>query len=134
MLIKWEPKMTVGVKVIDEHHKQLIGLINTLFDAMRSDQGEAVVGGVLQQLGEYVQYHFDYEEGLLKKYDYPQFNSHHQEHQLLIGKLKVLQIKSSSHQAELTIGVMHFLRDWLQNHILVSDMAYATFLQEKGIS
>lgn len=39
MLIKWEPKMTVGVKVIDEHHKQLIGLINTLFDAMRSDQG-----------------------------------------------------------------------------------------------
>lgn len=131
MLIEWNENMSVGIPTIDEHHQHLVTLINRLFDAMRDEHGEQVVAEVLQELGRYVQYHFDYEEGLMQQYGYPQCSEHQQEHQQLAQQLSAFQEKFERHQVGVTIEMMHFLRDWLQSHIMQSDMGYSTFLQQQ---
>ena len=45
--IEWDEKYSVQVKEIDEQHQKLIGLINTLHDAMRDGKGRDVISGII---------------------------------------------------------------------------------------
>lgn len=128
MLIEWNSTMSVGVDTIDKHHHHLIALINQLFEAMRIEQDEVVIDRVLNELNEYVQYHFSYEEGLMEQCGYPDYQQHCAEHKELVRRLGQLQERYQTGQEQLTVEVMHFLRDWLQGHILESDMGYVGYL------
>jgi hemerythrin len=35
-LMTWTPKLSVGVAVLDEDHKKLVGMVNELYDAMQA--------------------------------------------------------------------------------------------------
>ncbi len=128
MLIEWNSTMSVGVEIIDKHHQHLVALINQLFEAMRQEQDEEVIDGVLHELNEYVQYHFSYEEELMRECSYPGYEQHCNEHKQLAESLNVLQERHSRGRERITVEVMHFLRDWLQRHILESDMGYVSYL------
>lgn len=48
-LIEWESKFSVGVFEIDNQHKQLVKIINTLFDAMKQGAGNKVLGRIIHE-------------------------------------------------------------------------------------
>ena len=82
--IKWSDEYSVGVKQIDDQHKNLVDLINRLFDAMSLGKGKEVLGGVFDELKKYTIIHFQTEERLMVVYGYPDYEAHKKSHEDLV--------------------------------------------------
>lgn len=132
-LIDWNNNYSVNVKEIDDQHKKLIDLINKLYEEMRKGHGKDALSGVLKELVEYTKYHFAKEEKLLEKYNYPNLAAHKKEHEELTKKVEEINEKIASGKMVISSNVLTFLKDWLNNHILVDDKGYSTYLNGKGI-
>ncbi|MGC3998096.1 MAG: bacteriohemerythrin [Anaeromyxobacter sp.] len=132
-LINWKPQLSVGVKLFDDQHKVLIGMINDLHAALAGGKGNDVMGPILTGLAEYTQTHFAEEEQLLAKHGYPGLAVHKIEHRKLLDQVGALQQKHKSGNTMISVEVMHFLRDWLSTHIQGEDAQYGKFLNARGV-
>jgi hemerythrin len=132
-LIEWTQKLSVSIEEIDKQHKQLVNLINLLYDSMKVGKGRDVLGKVLNELADYTVYHFDTEEKMLMEYMYPSYTMHKREHDNLTKQVTDIKTKFDLGDAVLTVELMIFLKDWLNNHILQADKKYSDFLNSKGV-
>ncbi len=130
-LIEWQPRFTVGVPDLDKQHKKLIALINDLHDAMLSGKGSAAQQGILAELIQYTRTHFEVEEAFMRSVQFPGFGDHRLNHEKLTRDVLVFQKNLQAGNVILSIDLMTFLRDWLQNHILVEDSQYAIWAKQK---
>jgi hemerythrin-like metal-binding protein len=132
-LITWSDRLSVGVERIDKQHRQLVDLLNSLHAEMLAGRGMQALSEVLGNLIQYTKTHFNTEETLFRNHGYPDAQAHKQQHDELTEKAVALAREVSSGRATLTLPTMNFLKDWLSNHILKSDMAYKPFFAAKGI-
>ena len=131
-LIEWSDSLSVGIPSIDEQHRELVAILNELHEAMMERRGRDVLGGLFARLIDYTKYHFSHEEELLERAQYAEFTAHRTQHVMLAEKVKQLQAQFEAGKITLGVEVMEFLRDWLRNHIAVSDKRYAGFLSGKS--
>jgi hemerythrin len=130
----WNQKLSVGVQVMDDDHKRLVGMLNQLFDAMQAGQGKEVLGCILDDLVDYTKRHFAREEAFFAKTGYPDAEAHHKEHADLTAQvLEVQQKYNSGNDCMLSLELMRFLKNWLTNHIQGADQKYGPYLNSKGI-
>lgn len=132
-LFNWSDRYSVGVSMFDNQHKRLIELINELHDAMRAGTARDVLGHTLKGLLDYTRMHFAEEERQMAQYNYPGYAAHKAEHEKLVSKVVELIAKHDAGDNTLTIEVMNFLKDWLINHILVTDKKYTRFFNSLGV-
>ncbi|MCE1188837.1 MAG: bacteriohemerythrin [Ignavibacteria bacterium] len=132
-LFTWTENLSVKVKELDDQHKKLISLVNDLHDAMRAGQGKAALGAILDELIKYTEYHFSAEEAIMSKYGYEEFTGHKALHTKLTTQVHDLKSKYDAGNLSITLDVMNFLKDWLNNHILDTDKRYSAFLNGKGV-
>lgn len=133
-LIKWDESLSVGVQEIDNQHKKLVEIINELHDAMKEGKGRKLLGDIIKRMEEYTVYHFGTEEKHFVEFHYEQAESHKAEHRGFIAKVEDFQKRFSESNIELTIEVMNFLKDWLLNHIKVSDKKFTKCFNEHGLN
>ena len=130
--LTWSDDLAVGNHFIDHDHQKLIDMVNRLHVLMGEGKGKDVIGKVLHNLITYTQEHFRREEDLMRNIKFPGLKEHQEEHDKLLNQVLELQKKFDSGAATLSIQVLHFLRDWLINHIGKSDMQLALASQEAG--
>ena len=135
MAIEWKEDLAVGVKEIDEQHKELFVKVNSLFDACNTGKGKEQIDPIIKYLQEYVVDHFGCEEALQKKYSYPGYEEHKGQHDKFIQDfLKLKEGIDKNGVTGLTIVQLNqTLVDWLIKHIRKTDKALAAFLKEKGV-
>ena len=133
LLIQWTDEMSVGVPSIDEQHKKIVNMINTLNAAMEDGETDAVMKRIFEGLLSYTDRHFQYEERLFAQTGYADDAAHRREHDELRARVTGMKERLDRGDFMLGIEVMSFLRDWLTRHIMGSDMAYAPHLRSKGI-
>jgi hemerythrin-like metal-binding protein len=131
-LMTWGAMLQLGYGDIDDQHKKLVELVNSLDDAMRAGKSREVLGGVLDELIKYTQFHFAFEEKLMDQYNISTTAAHKAEHQQLISDVATFQTKFESGSASVSTELMSFLRTWLSDHILKTDKALAKELLAKG--
>ena len=124
--LAWSEELAVGNTFIDNDHKKLIDMVNRLHSLMNEGKGKEVLDKVLHNLVTYTKEHFRREEDLMRSLHFPGYQDHKDEHDKLLKQVLDLQQKFESGAATLSIQVLHFLRDWLINHIGKSDVALAT--------
>jgi hemerythrin len=133
-LMTWSEKLSVGVGVLDEDHKRLVGMVNELYDSMQAGHGKEILGRILNDLVQYTKVHFAREEKFFADTGYPATAPHKQEHDALTKQVMDVQQKYiSGASAALSIDVLRFLKNWLINHIQGSDQKYRPHLNAKGI-
>ncbi len=84
-------------------------------------------------MADYTEEHFAHEEELFKKYGYSETELHRSQHKHLTKKVLTFLEKLNSGEDVDLLDVLAFLVDWLQDHILGSDMKYSDFLIGKGV-
>ena len=131
-LIEWGEELEIGLPSVDGQHEKLVSIINTLNDALEIGSANRVLSSVFDDLCDYTQFHFAYEEKLFKQYHYKETEKHIQEHQELIANIRVLKRKMREGDFMVSVETMSFLKDWLSVHILQSDKAFVPYLLEKG--
>jgi hemerythrin-like metal-binding protein len=125
----WTDDLAVGNQFIDHDHQKLFDMVNRLHALMQEGKAKEVIGKVLNNLITYTREHFKREEELMQKMRYNDYFDHKQEHEKLLKEVLDLQTKFETGSATLSIQVLHFLRDWLMNHIGQSDKALAAAAQ-----
>jgi hemerythrin-like metal-binding protein len=132
-IIRWEQNFSVGVEELDNHHKQLISMINELYFAMSNDRGQQVVESIIKDMLDYAKMHFKVEEGLMKKCEYLGSLQHYREHEKFVAKAQDMAQRSEEGEFVLSFEVIQFLSDWLRNHILETDKKYAPVFKQCGV-
>lgn len=133
MLFQWSQKYSVNVREIDQQHIRLFELINDLHEGMKTGKSRDVMGGILQGLVDYTNYHFSTEERYMSLHGYPGYPQHRSEHKKFVAKVLDFQKSFNAGSLLLSLDVMNFLKNWLSTHILVNDKRYGPFFNEKGL-
>ncbi len=127
-MFKWQDKFTSGIEEIDNQHRKLFEIGARIYDtASLNDDYDHYdeLMSILQELIDYTQYHFGYEEKLFEQYNYQDAFAHKIEHDFFIKKLKRINTKDlDGSQGETFLQLVDFVTDWITGHILGSDMAY----------
>jgi hemerythrin-like metal-binding protein len=131
--ITWSDRLSVGIESIDNQHKNLVEIINDLNDAMEANAADEIMQGIFERLTRYTVEHFAFEEELFDQYGYKGSAAHKAQHEALIATVIALKDKMESGSNRLGIEVMEFLKRWLTDHILKTDMDYAKQLVAKGV-
>lgn len=129
-MLKWTDDLSVGVKDIDDQHKELFSRVNNLLSAMSQGKGKDEVAKVLAFLRDYVVTHFGAEERIMRERNYPGIEAHRQEHASYTQKLSdvLKRFETSGTTSLLAIESQRLLTDWWFYHIGRTDKALGAFL------
>ena len=86
-LITWRDEFSVNVDAVDNEHREMIGLINELDDAMGTDADHATVVAALGEIYTRIAAHFALEEKIMRDANYSKFAAHKQDHEMLLDEL-----------------------------------------------
>ncbi len=129
-LFNWSDRFSVGIPLIDSQHKKLVGYLNTLYEAMRAGKGNEALAEILDNLVNYTQTHFKAEEKLMQSHQYPEFPNHYRQHEAFVRKLTEIQQQFNGGGMGVTLKVANFLKEWLSQHILVTDRKYIPYINK----
>ncbi|CCO25481.1 bacteriohemerythrin [Maridesulfovibrio hydrothermalis] len=133
-LVTWsDSAYSVGVRTIDVQHKKLVGMINALHKAMRDRASGSVMQELVDKLKNYTVEHFRTEEQLFDKFGYPHTAEHKVLHEKFVNQVLEFDSALRSGKAKVTMEVMHFLKDWLIQHIQGEDRKYTSFMNSNGV-
>ena len=125
----WSQDYSVGVRLIDNDHKELVELVNSLYDQIEKSGNQAKIAAALAFLARYVREHFAREEALMADYGYPGLAPHLASHHKLAAKIHAAQRVFNAEPERLDPQkLLLFLREWLVQHILREDMKYVPYL------
>jgi hemerythrin-like metal-binding protein len=132
-VFSWNDSYSVKVAKCDQQHMRLFDIINQLADAMRMGKGQDVVNQVVTDLLDYTNTHFQEEEALLQKANYPQLEAHQEMHRIFVKKVQSLQSQAQMGKRVNAAQLLSLIRDWLVNHIQKADKRYSAHLNAAGI-
>ncbi len=130
---EWDDRLSVGVKSIDDQHKELVRMVNHLAEAMQKGKGQDVLGPIFDGLVRYTVSHFAHEEKLMSEHSYPGAIDHKHQHADLKAQAGALQQKAKGGSPAVTMETLHFLKEWLLHHIKGTDKTFGAFLNTKGV-
>jgi hemerythrin len=134
-MIEWDDKKySVGVSKIDSEHKKFIDTINkAILVDQNSNNPEAEVVEVLNEMKEYAETHFATEETYMVKFNYPDYENHRKEHQAFIIETMAFFDKITNSNRQLISEILEHLKSWLVNHIQDTDTMYISCFKEHGL-
>jgi len=127
--VSWNTSYNVGVDKVDKQHRHLVNLINYLYNACLGDKTELdeTFKEVMKELVEYVMVHFRDEEVIMESIHYPGFQEHKQKHEQFVKEILASVDAYRNGKQFVPNSFVRFLRDWLFDHILIDDKAWAQY-------
>ena len=86
----------------------------------------------LDELERYTVTHFTAEEAFMRSHGYSNFEAHKKQHDQFISRVRS-ERQSIEAGGPVSLDMINFLKDWLINHILVQDKAYAAEFKNKKL-
>ena len=125
--VSWDTSYDVGVASVDQQHRHLVDLINSLYNACLGERAELeeTFRDVMKDLVDYVIFHFKDEESIMEQINYPGVKEHKQKHELFVKEILKSANAYTHGKQFVPNSFARFLRDWLFNHILIDDKAWA---------
>ncbi len=132
-LMFWNESLVIGIDELDEHHKQLVSLLNNVYSNFTLGANRSGLAHIINELIRYAQYHFDAEEKWMETHHYPGTAKHIEEHVRFYERISRFQNDYIAGDATLTLDLFQFLQNWLTVHILNTDAALGRFAREQNI-
>jgi hemerythrin-like metal-binding protein len=123
----------VGISIIDEEHKKLIGLLNKAIFVKEHNDNPEEIREVLREMIKYFHTHFATEETYMKKFNYPDYQGHEEEHRDFTIETIAYQDKLIEGDFQIANEIIEYLKWWLVNHIQVTDKKYVVCFNENGL-
>ena len=133
-LLKWKRKYTVGVTALDHHRKLFVEILNELHAASMKGEAVRVTEALLIKLRNYALNHHSNEERLLEESRYPGVFQQRERHRKFADKLAEFESRHKQGDYTVYVDFLCFLRDWLDEHMLIEDGHYCPFLNRERIA
>lgn len=128
MKIEWSSEFETGIEVIDEQHKRILHYINDIDEVCFTHDREKIKE-ILDNIIDYTQSHFTFEESLQEEAGYQFAVPHKKVHDLFIKKIEDYRLRFL--KGEPVEGDLYqVLTKWLINHIKHDDADYVGAVKE----
>jgi len=129
-IVTWQNSYSVGIKLVDEQHRELIRLTNKLFASCMAGKGRSqdTFQDVIRAVVDYVGYHFGTEEKVMERITYPDYKEHKQEHADFVREVLIKVGEFNSGKIFVPLTFVYYLRDWILHHIAVCDKKMGEYL------
>jgi hemerythrin len=136
-MFKWKEGFSVNVQNIDDQHKELFRLGTELYTLVSSKDGidhYDEIMKVIDSLAKYTVYHFEYEEGVMRDNNYIELEEHKKQHDAFVAKINSIKSEDvDMRQRKIGMDLIVFIANWIEKHILITDMKYKEYLNEMGV-
>jgi hemerythrin len=126
----WKDEYSVGIFEIDSQHRSLISILNRLHAQMWDKDGPERLDAAIDELVDYTQTHFRFEEALLERWGYPKLAEHRAVHEKLTKEVGEFKASLGGARPVNQTELIPFLKEWLTHHILEQDRDYAPYIVE----
>jgi len=126
----WDESYLLGNELVDTQHHQLFDLVNTLVRSCVDGTNKVKVKETLDFLVNYTVQHFNDEEALQKKYNYPEYEKHkqlHEDFKPTVAEL-VQRFNEGGSSEKLCVDIKTIVVKWLANHILFEDKKIGEYI------
>jgi len=123
-MIEWEDKFSLGISIIDEEHKKLIGILDKAIFAKEHNANMEEIKEVLREMNNYTITHFTTEEAYMKAFNYPEYQDHKEEHRVFSTEIIAYTYKVIKGGYQIISEIIEYLKQWLVNHIQICDRKY----------
>lgn len=135
MPIQWRDALNVGHPMVDSDHRHLVDLINSFEQAIQGEIDHKAIARILLGLFDYTGEHFEREEKLQLTIRYPFNESHRRAHRDVLRELNEIlerygNEKDLATRDKMVRGMVDFLRNWLINHIIESDLRMKPYIAD----
>lgn len=131
-VVKWSQSFEFGIDEFDNHHKQLVNLLNDTYDRFNEGARKDDLEALLEELSDYATFHFNAEEHWMEVNEYPGLAKQRAEHDKFSNRVAEIGQDLRKGKDGLTLEVLVSLVNWLKHHILELDAEYGLFA--KGLS
>lgn len=129
-LVIWDAKFDLGVDEMNDEHKQLILIMNYLYDQNAAGATKPELIRIMKALGAYTERHFSDEEAYMESIGYEGLESHKLLHLNLLKSLcRNARGYVEAKDTQIPDELFRFLRGWLAAHIMKVDMKYGEHAQ-----
>ena len=87
-LLHWEKRYRVGIEAVDHEHRELVDLVNRLYDEARARGSKIAVLGFFGDLFKAISAHFALEERFMRERGYDQLMQHKNDHERLLDEIR----------------------------------------------
>lgn len=129
---KWDDRLSVNHAKIDLDHKTIIEKARELSESMMKGKGKENIIKTVDFLNNYVKTHFEEEEKIQQKTNYPKYLDHKKNHEYFIDQLQKLTVKIKENPTASinAIELNKLISGWFINHIKKMDVEVASHINK----
>jgi hemerythrin len=132
-MIEWNDKYSVGISMIDEEHKKLIGILNKAIFMKGHNDNPEELRELLREVTNYALTHFKTEEAYMKEFNYPEYQDHKEEHRGFSTEIIAYLHKVIKGDCQIANEIIEYLKWWFVNHIQVTDKKYVVCFKKNDL-
>ena len=130
--VYWSDSYAMGIKVIDDQHKELLAIVNSMFAgaAENESEGRVYFREVIQHAVQYIRDHFSMEEKYMIATRFPGYWEHKKKHDDFVLSVIQLAQEFDAGKRLMLEKLAYFLKDWVLSHVAIMDVQYAAYYRK----
>jgi hemerythrin len=125
--MEWKHEYSTGIQEIDDQHKTLLAHFSGIEQASLNQEGWDSIHYKLLSLRQFTEFHFKFEEAVMRMFGFPDIEQHRIQHQYYLNKIDSKLQKSITN--EIRDEVVTLLKEWIVEHICKSDQEYVRHIK-----
>ena len=128
-MITLSKDMEIGISKIDDQHRELINRINAVIAMGARSVSKEETRRTIDLLSDYITLHFGDEELLHRQSNYPKYEWHKGQHQLLRESYKKIEQEFAEigPSPKFTLDLSKSIIDWIVRHIKSADVEFGKY-------
>ncbi len=131
--IAWSDEFEIGINVIDTQHRRIVDYINQLHDSVRREDERDAIGEVIDNLVDYTNSHFAFEEALMEEVGYDALSLHQSTHNAFTNRIEIMKARFNNNE-DIADELAELLQAWLIKHIKHDDASYADLVKAEFLT
>ncbi|MBZ0216404.1 MAG: bacteriohemerythrin [Fimbriimonadaceae bacterium] len=129
-LLEWKKSYEIGIDAVDHEHREMIDLINSLYEEMREGASEAEIIRFLGEIHTRISAHFALEENEMRSIGYHGYAAHKADHEDLLDEIRdIMDGYEDGEYTDMKDKLADQLGNWFGEHFKSKDSMLHRFLE-----
>jgi len=119
--IQWKKEFETGLPSLDHEHRQLVDLLNRLYENLVARGSKETVDAFLGEVYARISAHFALEEKIMRERRYDQYQEHKDDHERLLDEIRAIMDDYDTATEASTREVADRIETWFVRHFKTND-------------
>jgi hemerythrin-like metal-binding protein len=120
-LLEWKSEFSVGIESMDFEHRNMIAMINEIYDEMQARRDASSIEQFLGDIHAAISAHFALEERMMKDACYGEYEAHKDDHEELLDQIRDMMDEFRGAPEKGFELLEENLADWFEAHFASFD-------------